>query len=500
MSDRSWSPPLEIDTKTTTTVSVVRARPEHLSAIHKIQVLAYPGRTDFHESEDVFRSKLEAYPAGNFIALATYSVVTHDDTSTWQSDNNNNNNVAAEKVGVGEVEIEDGEGDEEDEGGVVHGISVVEITETGPDGSSTTTTTTTTLGDDGSETTSHVDIVRARTPDISEGTDEEDGNEAHDSSHQQSSGLEVPHSRTGRTSTRGLHSKTGDDTGSNNNSDPALTKAPAAAAGGENGDEGDTTVLFQWEEPVGYLFSHPYSRESVTLHRLGAGTRHSVAHQSTTGAAGSEASSKPKRIRLDGGGGGNTEATGVGKAGENDGENDGDNDEDEGEDTMFDHDQWMEKYYVHDCAIHPGWRGQGLASKLWKALEESLIPIRDADNQDEGASGTGAGQEAGSGTSGDLVDTEEEEEDDGDEMTRRRGRRGSKKSHGHGHGHGHAAGGHSRRRRRGAPNLKEIVLVSVQGTKPFWERAGGFQAVTDHDIDLSVYGDEAFLMHKAFVF
>ncbi|KAF9539042.1 hypothetical protein EC957_005842 [Mortierella hygrophila] len=483
MSDRSWSPPLDLSTQTLQSLSIIRARPEHLPAIHKIQILAYPGRTDFHESEDVFRSKMEAYPAGNFVALATYSVVTHDDTSTW---------VGAEEGDEGEVEEVEGEEkeEEEEEGGgdgeVVHGISVVEITETGPDGSSTTTTATSTTSTVGGETVEHVDIVRARTPDILEGTDDEDNDSPLPA--KRSTGLDVPHARHGHG--HGQDSKSaggGGDTAAS-----SITSASAEKARGEEEEEEDTTVLFQWEEPVGYLFSHPYSRESVTLHRMGAHTATATEEEEKKKG---EASSQQKRIRLEGGG------TAAGK----DHLQDDDEEESEGE-KKYDHDQWMEKYYIHDCAIHPSWRGQGLASKLWKALEESLVSNRDV-HGGEGASG------AGEGASGDLVDTEEEEEEaseshsesaNSDDNTasketsttrRRGGRRGSKKTRSHAHGHRH-------RRRKGAPNLKEIVLVSVQGTKPFWQRAGGFQVVADHDMDLSVYGaeGEAFLMQKTFFF
>ncbi|KAF9133502.1 hypothetical protein BG015_003551, partial [Linnemannia schmuckeri] len=368
MSDRSWSPPLDVDTRTLKSLSIIRARPEHLPAIHKIQILAYPGRTDFHESKDVFRSKMEAYPAGNFVALATYSVVTQDDTSTWVGEGDGGE--------VEEVEVEEEE--REGEGEVVHGISVVEITETGPDGSSTTTTATTTTTTIGGETIEHVDVVRARTPDILEGTDDED--DTGDVSLKRSMGLDVPRTRHGHRHGRGQGSK------SAGGGDGATTTASSAsaAAAGEDEEKEDTTVLFQWEEPVGYLFSHPYSRESVTLHRMGA-------HAGTTAEEKSEASSKPKRIRLQGGG----SAAGKG--------HDHSQEEEEEEETDFDHDQTMEKYYIHDCAIHPSWRGQGLASKLWKALEESLIPTRDPAGGGDGAGGEGA--------SGDLVATEEEEED-----------------------------------------------------------------------------------------
>ncbi|KAG0289604.1 hypothetical protein BGZ96_006867 [Linnemannia gamsii] len=487
MSDRSWSPPLDVDTRTLKSLSVIRARPEHLPSIHRIQVLAYPGRTDFHETEDVFRSKMEAYPAGNFVALATYSVVTHDDTTTW---------VGEGEVEEGEEEEEEEEEDENGEREVVHGISVVEITETGPDGSSTTTTATTTIGADGS-TTEHVEIVRARTPDILEGTDDEDDDNFPSS--KRSGRLNVPHACQGHGHE---HDHRRDAKSAAAGGDAATTTSASAsttAAAGANEEEGeeDTTILFQWEEPVGYLFSHPYSRESVTLHRMGAHEEKSETKKGT------EATSKPKRIRLEGGGGGAA----------------GHDEEEEEEETKYDHDQWMEKYYVHDCAIHPGWRGQGLASKLWNALEESLTPARDS----AGTAGTGASTGGESGASGDLVDTEEEESTEGEEESasdhdgtaaaaaasketsttrRHRGRRGSKKTRTGASSHSSHSHRHGQRRRKGAPNLKEIVLVSVQGTKPFWQSAGGFQVVADHDMDLSVYGaeGEAFLMRKAFGF
>jgi len=139
-------------------------------------------------------------------------------------------------------------------------------------------------------------------------------------------------------------------------------------------------------EPVGYLFSHPYSRESVLLHRVSG---------HTTG------SDVPKA----------KEAT---------------------EEDLLDHDQLMEKYVIHDCAAHPDWRGKGVASKLLQTMEESLVPGGDSS--------------------------------------------------------------------KGAPNLKEIVLVSTQGSRPFWEHNGGYQVVADHDMDLSVYGDSAFLMTRSFTF
>ncbi|KAG0278353.1 hypothetical protein BGZ97_009745 [Linnemannia gamsii] len=304
---------------------------------------------------------MEAYPAGNFVALATYSVVTHDDTTTW--------------VGEGEVEEEEEEKEEEEEDGegeVVHGISVVEITETGPDGSSTTTaTTTTTIGPDGT-TTEHCDIVRARTPDILEGTDDEDDENV--LSPKRSSGLDVPHARHGHEHGHGHEQDAKSAAGATTTSASASTTAATAAAGAnvkeEEEDDDDTTILFQWEEPVGYLFSHPYSRESVTLHRMGAHEEKSETKKGT------EATSKPKRIRLEGGGGGAT---------------DHDEETEDEEESKYDHDQWMEKYYIHDCAIHPSWRGQGLASKLWKALEESLTPARDP----AGTAGTGASAEGG---------------------------------------------------------------------------------------------------------
>ncbi|KAF9998047.1 hypothetical protein BGZ65_006421 [Modicella reniformis] len=230
----------------------------------------------------------------------------------------------------------------------------------------------------------------------------------------------------------------------------------------ENEDHGDpdmTTVLFQWEEPVDYLFSHPYSRETVTLHRLGGYATNNDG------------------VELE-----ETESD------DDDDDNDDDDDDDDDDEYRFKHDQLMEKYYIHDCVIHPGWRGKGLASKLWKALEESLIPVRDRDH--------------GRNLDTDRRDLDEDMNKVKDEQEprnlqehtdhqhrrhsrrRREGLRGSKMS----------------RHRKGALNLREIVLVSVRGTRPFWELVGGFRVVNDHDIDLSVYGDAAFLMSRPFMF
>jgi len=450
---RAWSPPLDVRTRTLTTFSVIRARPEHLKAVHDIQLLAYPGLPHFHESPEVFRSKMEAYPAGNFIALATTSVMTDDDTLTWgrdelhghphaHGDNNNNDDDDMHPEYDEPSSASKQQRQEEEENDGFHGITVVEITETGPDGTTTTATSTTQDGGD-----SHISIVRARTPDILEGDDDDDDYPRGGGASNLSFGLgpgdhhhhhhRHHHQRHQGQSQHAEHGATDRD---QNDED--------------HDDHGMTTVLFQWEEPVGYMFSHPYSRESVSLHRLGGHTTEPDAN-------------KAKKMRLDNEGGGEA-------------------DSDEDEDDLFDHDQLMEKYYIHDCAIHPNWRGKGLASRLLRALEESLAPPR--------------GDAHLTMDQGDLVDTEEEDEGESESVQdhmdsssasphhhrrrrhRRKGHRGSKGSN----------------RSKGAPNLKEIVLVSVQGTRPFWERSGGFQVVADHDMDLSVYGDSAFLMTKPF--
>ncbi|GJJ74833.1 hypothetical protein EMPS_07191 [Entomortierella parvispora] len=427
MSDRSWSPPLESHTRTLTTVSVTRAKPEHLKAIHEIQLLAYPGRADFHESEDVFRSKIEAYPAGNFVALATYSVVTDDDTSGWTKERRHSD----------EQSDEDHENDEEDTTPLDHQISVIEITETAPDG--TTTTTTATKTSSGDEETVH--IVRARTPDIVEG----DGRTA--------PSRKAP----------GFRSSTSEGDSKIGESSSSTTGLDAAGLNEETDDEEPmTTVLFQWEKPIGYLFSHPYSRESVTLHRMA---------DNVVKAKKATEDIPAKKMKVDS----NLES-----------------ESEEEEKDPYEHDQFMERYYIHDCAIHPEWRGKGLAAKLWKALEDSLTPSRDGDDDRQNEVG-------------DLVDTEEE--DDGDQ--------GQDKKAGSAQDHDEAASsssqpnprrshrrrhrGKGRRHHKGAPNLKDIVLVSVQGTRPFWQHTGGFQVVPDHDMDLSVYGDEAFFMSKPFI-
>ncbi|KAF9369570.1 hypothetical protein CPB97_003488 [Podila verticillata] len=431
MSDASWSPPLDVNTRTITTLSIIRARPEHIQAIHKIQLLAYPGRTDFHESEDVFRSKLEAYPAGNFVALATYSVVTDDDTSTWTQP---------------EVVHEDKEQlDEEMKPVGSPGITVVEIeineatTQT-----SSTTTTSTTPSTNPALLDAHVTIVRAQTPDIVEGSDDDEDNHArsHPSAH---APISLAH---------------GSDSSSS-----SISHDQQGQVEDDQEDE-EEAILFQWEKPVGYIFSHPYSRETVTLHHVSNKADHQHDGHSST-------HTNTKRVRLDNKHGDDQDTPSSSSSSED----------------PFEHDPWMEKYFVHDCAIDPEWQGKGVASRLWKALEESLIPAKDGE-------GTG-GRGDGGASEGNIVDTEEEESElssEGESQQQHRSRhrhRGRGKQHRSKRSHYH---------RKGAPNLKEILLVSVQGTKPFWQRAGGFEVIQDHDIDLSVYGNEAFLMSKPFYF
>jgi len=421
---------------------VVRARPEHLKAIHAIQLLAYPDRTDFHETEDVFRSKLEAYPAGNFVALATYSVVTDEDVSTWdkspqidegvqqEQGDDDDDDVTEEREGKADEDEEqqhgkNQEGDEDNDSAThICGVSVVEITETAPDGTTVTTTATAT-------TTADIPILRARTPDISEGDFESDGENT------------------------GLYKRSRVPVRNSSTRDAEASETQERHEDQSEDGEDMTTILFQWEQPVGYLFSHPYSRESVTLHRISPGKESRPAPPSE------------KKIRLDEG---NDES--------------GTDTETNSDDDVYNHDQLMEKYYIHDCAVHPDWRGRGLASKLWKALHESLTPHLDG------------GQ---SSKDKDLVDTEEE--DDEEETSGNAGQEHQQEPrHHHRHRHGHRRRHRGFRPRRGAPSLKEIVLVSVQGTRPFWERAGGFQVVTDHDMDLSVYGEDAFFMSAPFRF
>ncbi|KAF9171645.1 hypothetical protein BGX20_007189 [Mortierella sp. AD010] len=430
---RSWSPPLDVNTRTITSVSVVRAKLEHLDAIHNIQLKAYKDRKDFHESPEVFKAKLESYPAGNFVAIVTSSVVTNDDTSTWvgkdtveEEEDEKEKGSEGNDEGTAVEEVQDDSAMDQDIG-EVHEVTVIEITETTPDGSTTTTTETTNL-------TEETHIVRARTPDVVEGDDIEDEGATFLSS-----------STFKRTTTLGPG--------------PTRSRKGESRNEDEDGEDDFTTVLFQWEEPVGYLFSHPYSRESMRLHHVGG-----VGSEAATKTATATEPSKTKKMRLEAG----EETTDT-----------------ESEEDPFDHDQLMEKYYIHDCAIHPDWRGKGLASKLWKALEESLTPA----NQNELLSKEG------------LVDTEEEDEgEEEEEVSSSSTPAQTQKGH-HPHRHRrHRKRSRKAHRRKGAPNLKEIVLVSVQGTRPFWERTAGFQVVTDHDMDLSGYGDEALLMRKPFIF
>ncbi|KAF8958925.1 hypothetical protein BGZ46_001870 [Entomortierella lignicola] len=456
---RSWSPPLDIDTRTLTSISVIRARPEHLDAIHDIQLKAYPDRPDYHESPQVFESKLASYPAGNFIAIVTSSVVTNDDTSTWigqedkddenvskakgdesvlieeQDDDDNNNNNNNDSTEPMDQDLDD-----------IHEITVVEITETGPDGSDITGATTT--------LTDETHFIRARTPNIFE-NDDDDDDDKNDRSSFLSSSTKFKSATT-----------LGSNDSTERSSQSQRQRQQSKTVEEEDEDDDKYTVLFQWEQPVGYLFSHPYSRESMTLHRTGP-----VATKAETTAE--EKPSNSKKIRLD-----NVNQTETGL----------DTEESESDTDPYDHDQYMEKYYVHDCAIHPDWRSKGLALKLWKALEESLTPSQNNDLL----------------TKEGLVDTEDEDEDDvdGPDDEKEGDNQQQKKSTEHHHHHHHRKSRKSKKsnRRRGAPNLKEIYLVSVQDTRPFWERAGGFQVVSDHDMDLSIYGDGAFLMRKAFTF
>lgn len=431
MSDTSWSPPLDVNTRTITTLSVIRARPEHIQAIHKIQLLAYPGRTDFHESEDVFRSKLEAYPAGNFVALATYSVVTDDDTSTWTQP---------------EVIHEDEEQQDEEMQPVDGpGITVVEIEISEPTlQTSSTTTTFATPGTNPALLDAHLTVVRAQTPDIVEGSDDDEDNPARSHSSTYAPKVSLAHGQ--ESSSSASHDQQGQVE--------------------DNQEDEEEAVLFQWEKPVGYIFSHPYSRESVTLHHVSNKTDHQHdGHPSNSN------TSSTKRVRLDS------------KHGD-----DQDTSSSSSEDP-FEHDPWMEKYFIHDCAIDPEWQGKGVASKLWKALEESLIPAKDG----EGAGGRGEG----GASEGSHVDTEDEESEVSSEGEPQQQHRSRHRHRSRGKQH---RSKRSRHHRKGAPSLKEILLVSVQGTQPFWQRAGGFEVVQDHDIDLSVYGNEAFLMSKPFHF
>ncbi|KAF9330815.1 hypothetical protein BG006_006245 [Podila minutissima] len=459
MSDASWSPPLDVNTRTITTLSVIRARPEHLQAIHKIQLLAYPGRTDFHESEDVFRSKLEAYPAGNFIALATYSVVTDDDTSTW-----------TQPEVVHEEDLDEEMKSADDDDGQGHEISVVEIeiTEatTPHDSTTTTTTSTTSASSNPSLLDAHLTIVRAQTPDIVEGSDDD---EEHARSH--------PHSSSHAPKVRSSLAQ--GSTTEQPSLSSTFTHGQQGQVEDEQSDKEEEAILFQWEKPVGYIFSHPYSRETATLHHVTTKTDYQhdghPSSSSSSFAAAQSTASHTKRVRLD----------------KQHDDQDTPSSSSESESDPFEHDLWMEQYFVHDCAIDPTWQGKGVASKLWKALEESLIPAK-AD------AGIGAGGGGGVTSESNLVDTEEEESElssEGESQQMQQQPHRKPRRHRHRRGKQHA-------KRRGAPNLKEILLVSVQGTKPFWQKTGGFEVVRDHDLDLSTYGNanEAFLMRKAIHF
>ncbi|KAF9429161.1 hypothetical protein BGZ76_001723 [Entomortierella beljakovae] len=453
-------------------IRITRARPEHLDAIHNIQVKAYKDRQDFHESPHVFKAKLEGYPAGNFVAIATSSVVTDDDTTTWvgrgekgdsDSDSDNDDDDDGDIV----VEEQEQDGDttmEQDFGGAVNQVTVVEIIETGADGSTTTF----------NSTTDETHIVRARTPDIIEGGDDRYDDDNHVLGHGDDDHLSTFTFRE-KTSIR-----TEDENGvrhHHHHHQHHYHHHPGHEVDDDDDDKHMTTILFQWEEPVGYLLSHPYSQETIGLHRVG----NVGVSTTTTTTTSSEEPSKTKKMRIDP------------KNGSDD--DDDDDSTSESDEYLYDHDSLMEKYYVHDCAIHPDYRGKGLAANLWKALEESLIPAKDSDQNLNKSSG--------------IIDTEDEDEENEDDDLHDAEQTGSSTStdqHRHGqhrhrrHRHHRKHGKNKNSSRKGAPNLKEIFLVSVQGTQPFWERVGGFEAVNDHDVDLSSYGLDAQFMKKAFIF
>jgi GNAT superfamily N-acetyltransferase len=356
----------------TYTFSVVRARPEHLKAVHDIQALAYPELALFRESPEVLQSKLEAYPAGIFIVLVKPSVAT-DDAITDPGPvelpgGHEGDNVAAYETAP-VVTIPAYSNMREDD--------VVQVNWGGVDNAPATTPIVT---DD-----------RITVPGPAELPEGHEGDNVVASA--TTPVLTIPtYSNMRAGDVVQVHWDGVDNAPPTTpvNTDGSITLAiPWEII--RDTDRGDPMPVYYtmhrkvnlgprkeavMGEPVGYLFSHPYSHESVSLHRF------------------------PKA----------KEAT---------------------EESLLDHDQLMEKYVIHDCAVHPDWRGKGLASKLLKAMEESLLPGGDSS--------------------------------------------------------------------KGAPNLKEIVLVSAQGSRPFWEH-NGYQVVADHDVDLSVYGDSAFLMTRSFTF
>ncbi|KAG0255628.1 hypothetical protein DFQ27_006171 [Actinomortierella ambigua] len=482
-------------TRTVTSISIVHARPEHLQSIHDIQAVCYKDQPSFHESIDVFRSKIDHYPAGNFVALATYSVVTdqHDPGQLWSEPDQQGHQTSAMEedraddtdiVMEAEEEEEENDGDDDDDekvekdngedkgkatasGGRRRGSSnssvpssIVEIliTEEGDEEEEEEEEEGRSRGGRLASSAERVTIVRARTPDISTpvSDDDDDEDKGKDSG-----------------ASKGRKANPVTATSSSHKTDHATTTVRDHTEEDSEKEEEDEdpviSILAQWEQPIGYLISHPFHRETATLHKLAPSTA-AAADASKRDA--SHSTTRAKKARLDhaggasggGGSGGGEGGAGAGthhkssEASMGDGIptpttttieemseiDERDDHGDDSDDDRYEHDPFVEKYFLHDMAILPEFQGQGLAYLLFHALERNTVTT----TMRSGCTVT---------------------------MPRRWNR-------------------------RGAPNVKELHLISVQGSRPFWENRPAFRVCQDHDLDLSVYGEGALYMTRQFHF
>ncbi|KAG0224624.1 hypothetical protein BGW41_005032 [Actinomortierella wolfii] len=495
--------------RTLTSISIVHARPEHLHDIHNIQLICYKDSPEMLESIDVFRSKLEHYPAGNFVALATYSVVSRDDPTTWSSasekgdddgghDDQHMEGVEQESQGhQGESEAMDE--DPRDQPHHTHGKATVRPSddfgeadrdvqmdvETGLSGSGRAPSTVEIVITDletpspssspasaSHQSTEKVTILRARTPDISIPDSDDDADELenkgdhHGQAHYQKKSAAMrssPHKDRVFTARIGGKSK---------------TTTSHATEDEVDGDEEPVIVLAQWEKPIGYLLSHPFTRETATIHKI---LPMSTAASTGAGAGAPQTTVRTKKTRLNQEEGGSdvTAAAETAEASTHHKSPEPEStieevseldDQDDLENDRFEHDPSIEQYFLHDMAILPEFQGQGLAYLLYKALEDSLTPSTSSTSSTLAPSSATESRQKPATTTTVTTTTKS----------------------------GYTVTTTQRWNRRGAPNLKELHLVSVQGTRQFWENRPKFRVVTDHDLDLSAYGKDAYYMKRPF--
>ncbi|KAF9975139.1 hypothetical protein BGZ73_001316 [Actinomortierella ambigua] len=494
-------------TRTVTSISIVHARPEHLQAIHDIQLICYKDHPSFHESLEVFRSKLDHYPPGNFVALATYSVVTdqRDPGQLWTDADKEPSDMNEDSMGDLDDTDVAMEEEQEEEGAQVEEVqegaggggadrrgsssssvdsapsSTVEIIITEEDDADTNLPPPDTTG----SASEPVPIVRARTPDISTPLSEEEDNNDDKAWSAKSKGETPPASASAK--------------GKGVASTDSKTKADHRTTKEEQKDEEDEdpviSILAQWEQPIGYLISHPFHRETATLHKIAPSAtvykKSSTAqskkarldHKGVSAAIGANREEEAKEEDLTalhkstpesstGAGGGdddddNNDTATIEEMSDVDGQKDTEGDTD---DERYEHDPLAEKYFLHDMAILPEYQSQGLAYLLFQALEQSLTPPSPS-LPPSSPKPTHTSTSMSTSTKNVVTTTL---------------RSGCTVTMPH------------RWNRRGAPNVKELHLVSVQGSHPFWSNRPAFHVCHDHDLDLSAYGEDALYMTRPF--